>query len=46
MNELVSLQNQVKALREQDEIGKQNIHEDMKKNLNPLLKHLKIPLEM
>ena len=30
LNELVSLQNQVKALRIKDKLGKQNFHEDMK----------------
>ena len=30
LNELVSLQNQVKAVRLQDKLGKQNFHEDMK----------------
>ena len=29
--ELVSLESQVKAVRLQDELGKQNFHEDMKK---------------
>ena len=29
LNELVSLQNQVKAVRLQDKLGKQNFHEDM-----------------
>ena len=31
LNELVSLQNQVKAVRLQDKLGKQSFHEDMKK---------------
>ena len=31
LNELVSLQGQVKAVRLQDKLGKQNFHEDMKK---------------
>ena len=36
LNELVSLQNQVKAVRLQDKLGKQNFHEDMKKVYEPL----------
>ena len=36
LNELVSLQNQVKAARLQDELGKQNFHEDMKKVFEPV----------
>ena len=31
LNELVSLESQVKAVRLQDKLGKQNFHEDMKK---------------
>ena len=31
LNELASLQDQVKAIRLQDKLGKQNFHEDMKK---------------
>ena len=31
INELASLQDQVKAVRLQDELGKQNFHEVMKK---------------
>ena len=31
LKELVSLQDQVKALRLQDKLGKQNFHQDMKK---------------
>jgi len=46
LEELASLQNQVKAVRLQDKLGKQNFHEDMKKSskqfLNHLKKHLKI----
>ena len=33
LNELVSLQYQVKAVRLQDKLGKQNFHEDMKKTI-------------
>ena len=32
LNELVSLQDQVKTVRLQDKLGKQNFHEDMKKS--------------
>ena len=31
LNELVSLETQVKTVRLQDKLGKQNFHEDMKK---------------
>ena len=40
LNELVSLQNQVKAVRLQDKLGKQNFHEDMKKVFEPVTKSL------
>ena len=33
LEELVSLQSQVKAVRLQDNLGKQNIHEYMKKSI-------------
>ena len=33
LNELNSLQSQVKTLRLQDKLGKQNFYEDMKKNI-------------
>ena len=33
LNELVSLQNQVQAVRLQDKLGKQNFHGDMKKSI-------------
>ena len=36
LNELVSLQNQVKLIRLQDELGKQNFHEDMKNVFEPV----------
>ena len=36
LNELVSLQNQVKTVRLQDKLGEQNFHEDMKKVYEPL----------
>ena len=38
LNELVSLQNQVKTVRLQDKLGKQNFHEDMKKVFEPVTK--------
>ena len=37
LNEAVSLQNQVKDVRLQDKLGKQNFHEDLKTYLNHLL---------
>ena len=40
LNELVLLQNQVKAARLQDKLGKQNFHEDMKKVFEPVTKSL------
>ena len=40
LNELSSLQDQVKAVRLQDKLGKQNFHEDMKKVFEPVTKSL------
>ena len=40
LNELVSLQDQVKAVRLQDKLGKQNFHEDMKKVVEPVTKSI------
>ena len=40
LNELVSLQSQVKAVRLEDMLGKQNFHEDMKKVFEPITKSL------
>ena len=40
LNELVSLQDQVKTVRLQDKIGKQNFHEDMEKVFEPVTKSL------
>ena len=40
LNELASLQDQVKAIRLQDNLGKQNFHEDMKKVFEPVTKPL------
>ena len=40
VEELVSLQNQVKVVRLQDKLGKQNLHEDMKKLFEPVTKSL------
>ena len=40
LNELVSLQDQVKSVRLQDKLGKQNFHEDMKKVFEPVIKPL------
>ena len=42
MDESVSLQNQVKALRLKDKLGKENFHDDMKKFLNSSLNLFKI----
>ena len=36
LNELVSLQDQVKTVRLQDKLGKQNFHEYMKKVFEPI----------
>ena len=41
LNEVVSLQNQVKIVRLQDKLGKQNFHEDMTKVFEPLTDTLK-----
>ena len=41
LNELVSLENQVKAVRLQDKLGEQNFHEDMKKVFETLTKSIK-----
>ena len=41
LNELVSLQEQVKLVRLQDKLGKQNFHEDMKKLYEPLTDTIK-----
>ena len=41
LNELVSLQDQVKAVRLQDKFCKQNFHEDMKKVFEPVTKTIK-----
>ena len=40
LNELASLQNEVKAVRLQDKLGKQNVHEDMKRVFEPVKKSL------
>ena len=40
LNELASLQDQVKLVRLQDKLGKQNFHEDMKKVFEPVTKSL------
>ena len=40
LEELVSLQDQVKVVRLQDKLGKQNFHEDMKKVFEPITKSL------
>ena len=40
LNELVSLQDQVKVVKSQDKLGKQNFHEDMKKVFEPVTKSL------
>ena len=38
LNELISLESQVKAIRLQEKLGKQNFHEDMKKVFEPVPK--------
>ena len=40
LEELASLQDQVKVIRLQDKLGKQNFHEDMKKVFEPVTKSL------
>ena len=40
LEELVSLQNQIKVIRLQDKLGKQNFREDMKKVFEPVIKSL------
>ena len=40
LKELVSLENQVKVVRLQDRLGKQNFHEDVKKVFEPVTKSL------
>ena len=40
LNELASLQDQVKAVRLQDKLGKQNFHKDMKKVFEPVTRSL------
>ena len=40
LNELVSLQHQVKVVRLQDKLGKQNFHEDLKEVFEPVTKTL------
>ena len=41
LEDLVSLQNQVKVVKLQDKLGEQNFHEDMKKVFEPVTKSLK-----
>ena len=41
LNKLASLQDQVKAIRLQDKLGKQNFHEDMRKVFEPVTKTFK-----
>ena len=40
LNEAVSIQNQVKVVRLQDKLGKQNFHEDMEEVFEPITKSL------
>ena len=40
LNELASLESQVKVVKMQDKLGKQNFHEDMKKVFEPVTKSL------
>ena len=46
LDELASLQNQVKPFRLQDKLGKQNFHEDMNKVFEPVTKSLEILLKI
>ena len=41
LKELATLQNQVKAVKLQDKLGKQNFHEDMKKLYEPVTDTIK-----
>ena len=41
LEDLVSLQNQVKVVKLQDKLGEQSFHEDMKKVFEPVTKSLK-----
>ena len=45
LNELVSLQDQVKAVRIHDKLGKQNFHEEMKKIFEPVTNTMKTTSE-
>ena len=45
LDELVSLQNQVKIVKLQDKLGEQNFHEDIKKVFEPVTKSLEITSE-
>ena len=40
LNELVSLKDQVKVVRLEDKLGKQNFHEDMEKVFEPVTKSI------
>ena len=40
LNEALSLQNQVKVVRLQDKLGKQNFHEDLREVFEPITKSL------
>ena len=44
LNDIVSLENQVKVVRLQDKPGKQEFHENMKKLFEPVTKLLKTSL--
>ena len=46
LTELVSLENQVKAVRLQDKIGEQNFHENIKKYSRQCLTQVKLPLKI
>ena len=45
LNELVSLENQVKVVRLQNKLGEQNFHEDMKKDFEPVTKSIETTSE-
>ena len=46
LEEIASLQNQVKAVKLQDKLGKQNFHEDMEKVFEPVTVQIKVPLQI
>ena len=45
LNELISRQDKIKALRSQDNLGKQNFQEDMKKVFEPVTETINVVSE-